>query len=169
MPLGNQWRGNRTASSHSTEGCPGNHKSSILLSRPMGTSEEANIRHEVVRPLKLFKLQRTADFPAGEGQAKSAFVLAHSAVDARRMLQDCSYGDEVGVTFGKCYPFPSLLNGTTGQIVSFWTKDMCASCEEICEVTYYLLPGRVLADLHSSLYFNTRQVLRVDYLSRRWS
>ena len=146
MPLGNQWRGNRTASSHSTEGYPGNPQSSILLSRPMGTSGEANIRHEVVRPLKLFKLQRTADFPAGEGEMKSAVVVAYSAVEARQILQDFSYGDEVVLTFEEYYPFPSLLDGTCDhRRVAFWTKDMCASCAEICEVIWYRLPPGVLS------------------------
>ena len=154
MPLGNQWRGNRTTSSHSTEGCPGNPQSSILLSRPMGTSGEANIRHVDNNPLKLFKLERTAEFPAGEGQTKSAVVVAYSDVEARQILQDFSYGDEVVLTFEEYYPFPSLLGGTSGhRRVAFWTKDMCASCTEICEVTYYLLPPGVLSH---------------DFISRRW-
>lgn len=97
-------------------------------------------------PLKLFKLQRTPEFPAGEGEMKSAVVVAYSAVEARQILQDFSYGDEVVLTFEENYPFPSLLDGTTDhRRVAFWTKDMCASCEEICEATYYRLPPGVLS------------------------
>jgi len=105
-------------------------------------------------PLKLFKLQRTPEFPAGEGEMKSAVVVAYSAVEARQKLQDFSYGDEVVLTFEEYYPFPSLLDGTSDhRRVAFWTKDMCASCDEICEATYYrLTPG----------------VLSQDFISRRF-
>ena len=136
MPLGNQWRGNRTTSSHSTEGCPGNPQSSILLSRPMGTSGEANIRHEVERPLKFFKLQRTADFPVNYDETNSAVVLAHSAVEARQILQDFSVGDEVA--------------RFTSNRVDFWTREECATCVEFGVVTIGLYPGVVCLDFFNA-------------------
>lgn len=48
-----------------------------------GTSGEGNIRTEVVKLLKLFKPQRTAEYPANFDELFSTVVAAFSVIEAR--------------------------------------------------------------------------------------
>ena len=83
---------------------------------------------EDIYPLKLFLLKRTKeydiDYFENSHETVSAIVVDHSAVEARQLLQDHSEW----LSYSEVEPEPSI-------VVEFWTKDACATCVKIGEVT----------------------------------
>lgn len=83
---------------------------------------------EDINSLKLFLLQRTKEYEIDYFQDShktvSAVVAAYSAVEARQLLQEYSEW----FSYAEVEPEP-------GIVVKFWTRDACATCVKIGEVT----------------------------------
>ena len=84
-----------------------------------------------------FKLEKKdVDFQEERFKMIAAIVVAHSAVEARQILQDFSVGDEVA--------------RFTSNRVDFWTREECATCVEFGVVTIGLYPGVVCLDFFNA-------------------